>query len=124
MREHAPGPVWDEEAGPLVRPYTLTGGRTRSAETRLDMISTVVASRREVGRPLPQPEHARLLGLCRSPVSVAELAGRMDVPIAVVKVLLGDLIAAGFVFARTPPPLAQPPETHILQAVLDGIRRL
>ncbi|HLU95360.1 DUF742 domain-containing protein [Thermobifida alba] len=117
-------PVWDEAAGPLVRPYTVTGGRTRSAESRLDMISVVVASRREADTSRLQPEHLSILRLCRSPLSVAEIAAHLDLPITVVKVLLGDLVAQGFVLARAPMPRADAPEMTLLQAVLDGIRRL
>ncbi|TDQ45415.1 DUF742 domain-containing protein [Actinorugispora endophytica] len=127
MRDRGTGgdaPLWDNGAGPLVRPYTMTGGRTRSEGARLDMISVVIASGREADRSSLQPEHASILGLCHSPVSVAEVAAHMDIPMAVVKVLLGDLVDRGFVLARAPLPQAQVPETNILQAVLDGIRRL
>jgi hypothetical protein len=119
------GPHWEEDAGPLVRPYAVTGGRTRPAESQLDMISTVVASRRETGITHLLPEHRAILRLCHSPVSVAEIAARVDLPITVVKVLLGDLVTQGFVLARAPmPPRAATSEMTLLQAVLDGIRRL
>lgn len=115
---------WDRAAGPLVRPYTVTGGRTRSTEPRLDMISTVVASRRAADPSRLQPEHRSILRLCRTPVSVAEVAAHVDLPMTVVKVLLGDLVDQGFVLARAPMPQTGEPETTLLQAVLDGIRRL
>ncbi|MDA2814653.1 DUF742 domain-containing protein [Nocardiopsis sp. RSe5-2] len=115
----------DEGAGPLVRPYTMTGGRTRpAAGAGLDMISIVVAARERVDWGELQPEHARILRRCRTPVSVAELSAQLDIPITVVKVLVGDLVAAGDVAARAPAPAADHPEAHVLQAVLDGIRRL
>ncbi|KUP96161.1 DUF742 domain-containing protein [Thermobifida cellulosilytica] len=124
-RHRADDPLpWDEAAGPLVRPYAVTGGRTRSTETRLDMISTVVASRREADTSRLQPEHLAILRLCRSPMSVAEVAARLDLPVTVVKVLLGDLVTQGFVLARAPVTVTDRPEMTLLQAVLDGIRRL
>ncbi|MFC3999699.1 DUF742 domain-containing protein [Nocardiopsis sediminis] len=114
----------DAAAGSLVRPYAMTGGRTRPAGSGLDMISIVVATRERFDWHLLEPEHAAILRLCHRPVSVAELSAQMDIPMTVVKVLLGDLIARGDVLARAPLPPADLPEMNILQAVLDGIRRL
>ncbi|WP_312862741.1 DUF742 domain-containing protein [Streptomonospora salina] len=111
-------------AGPLVRPYAVTGGRTRPAEAGLDMISIVVATRERVDWGALEPEHAAILRLCERPVSVAELSAQLDLPMAVVKVLLGDLISDGVVLARAPMPASDPPHMSVLQAVLDGIRRL
>lgn len=88
------------------------------------MISTVAASRRDTESSHLLPEHRAILRLCRSPVSVAEIAARVDLPITVVKVLLGDLVAQGFVLARAPMPKAAIAEKTLLQAVLEGIRRL
>ncbi|WP_246421970.1 DUF742 domain-containing protein [Nocardiopsis mwathae] len=114
----------DRAAGPLVRPYTMTGGRTRPAASGLDMISIVVAARERVDWAALEPEHAAILRLSRRPISVAELSAQLDIPMTVVKVLLGDLIAQGDVFTRAPTPVADLPELNVLQAVLDGIRRL
>ncbi|ASU84621.1 DUF742 domain-containing protein [Nocardiopsis gilva YIM 90087] len=114
----------DRAAGPLVRPYTMTGGRTRPSERGLDMISIVVAARDRVDWAALEPEHAAIIRLSRRPISVAELSAQLDIPMTVVKVLLGDLIAQGDVHARAPMPVADLPELNILQAVLDGIRRL
>lgn len=112
------------DSGPLVRPYTMTGGRTRSRGDTLDMITIVVAARQSEDGSAPEPEHADILRLCRTPISVAELSAQLDIPMTVVKVLLGDLITNDEVRAREPMPTADLPEMNILQAVLDGIRRL
>ncbi|MBV2364905.1 DUF742 domain-containing protein [Streptomonospora nanhaiensis] len=111
-------------AGPLVRPYTVTGGRTRPVDAGLDMISIVVATRESADAAALEPEHAAILRMCDRPVSVAELSAQLDLPITVVKVLLGDLITAGDVLARAPLPVSDTPQLDVLQAVLDGIRRL
>ncbi|GAB3450987.1 hypothetical protein GCM10027570_26720 [Streptomonospora sediminis] len=110
--------------GPLVRPYTVSGGRTRPAESGLDMISIVVATREQIDWGALEPEHAAILRLCDRPVSVAEVSAHLDLPMTVVKVLLGDLIANGDLLARAPMPASDPPHMNVLQAVLDGIRRL
>ncbi|MDI5979823.1 DUF742 domain-containing protein, partial [Amycolatopsis magusensis] len=56
--------------------------------------------------------------------SVAEVAARVDLPLPVVKVLLCDLIEQNLVLFRTAAPLTETPNKHVLQAVLDGIRKL
>ncbi|TDQ48005.1 DUF742 domain-containing protein [Actinorugispora endophytica] len=121
--EHAldPGP---EEGGSLVRPYVMTWGRERSDTVQLDMISVVIAARGEVDEMSLEPEQLAILDLCRRPLSVAEVSAHLDVPVAVVKVLLGDLIARGHVLARAPYTTQSPVSRDVLQAVLDGIQRL
>ncbi|WP_374058238.1 DUF742 domain-containing protein [Marinitenerispora sediminis] len=114
----------DAAAGPLVRPYAMTGGRTRPDRAELDMITVVVAARRPPDTVGLEPEHLAILDLCTGPVSVAEVSAHLDIPLTVVKVLVSDLIARGAMLARAPLPTAQLPEKHVLQAVLDGIRRL
>ncbi|MET9711761.1 DUF742 domain-containing protein [Nocardiopsis alba] len=115
----------DTSAGPLVRPYTMTKGRTRPAAAGrgLDLITIVMAARDPGERSLG-PERQAILDLCRRPISVAEISARLDIPLTVVKVLLGDLVAEGDVRTRAATPMTQLPEKKVLQAVLDGIRRL
>lgn len=113
------------DEGALVRPYTLTRGRVRpsAAGPRLDLITIVVAARDRRERPL-EPECRAILELCRRPISVAEVSARLDIPLTVVRVLLGDLLADGDIRTRAATPAARLPEKKVLQAVLDGIRRL
>ncbi|GDY31546.1 DUF742 domain-containing protein [Gandjariella thermophila] len=119
------GAEWvDEAAGPVVRPYALTGGRTGAAGERLDLAAQVVATRARTNLAGLQPEHLRILELCQRPWSIAELAVYVDVPLAVAKVLVGDLVERGDVTVRPPVQPAHAPDRHLLQAVLDGIRAL
>src|SRR3954447_18421247 len=120
---------FDEDAGPLVRPFAMTRGRTRPGRYDLDMITLVVAmgnpyeaAYRDPGR---EPEYARILAACQRPVSVAEVSAAVDLPMVVVKVLLSDLIELGELLFRSP-PRSQSPQTdrRVLQAVLDGVRNL
>jgi predicted ArsR family transcriptional regulator len=71
-----------------------------------------------------EPEYARIIALCQRPVSVAEVAARVDLPLPVVKVMLSDLIEQNLVLFRTAAPVNETPNKHVLQAVLDGIRKL
>lgn len=115
---------FDEDAGPLVRPYAMTRGRTRPANSWLDVatqVAVAVAASDPVGLG---PEHLAILGLCRQPLSVAELSAYVNVPLVVVKVLLSDLIDRGDVVVRPPEQVAQAPGRDLLQAVLDGVRAL
>ncbi|MDT0301658.1 DUF742 domain-containing protein [Streptomonospora wellingtoniae] len=124
MAEHQ-GPGYDAEGtDPLVRPYVITQGRQHSDAVQLDMISVVIAARAEVDEAALEPEQLRILELCRRPQSVAEVSAHLDMPVAVVKVLLGDLIGRGYVLARAPYTQQSPVHRDILQAVLDGIQRL
>ncbi|MER5427972.1 DUF742 domain-containing protein [Streptomyces sp. NPDC002588] len=125
-----PGSQWyDNEAGPLVRPYAVTGGRTEPGPTgvRLDLIALVTLDPGAPGTDAAAlgPEHGTLIGLCRTETqSVAELAAGADLPVGVVRVLLGDLLEAGRVTVSRPVPPAQLPDERILREVIEGLRAL
>ncbi|MGV9239302.1 DUF742 domain-containing protein, partial [Streptomyces nigra] len=87
------GPWLDDAAGRLVRPFTVSNGRTRPT-VALDLMSQVMATG---ATPLGYlgPEHEQALDLCRAPVSIAEVAAHLKLPAAVTKVLLSDLVDCG-----------------------------
>ena len=120
---------FDDEAGPVVRPYAMTRGRTSSqGQHRLDLIAVVVtephADDPEADHML-SPEHVDIVELCRdAPQSVAELAAELDLPIGVVRVLVGDLVDAEFVRVNRPVPPAELPDESILRDVINGLRAL
>ncbi len=119
------GDRWlDREAGPVVRPYALTRGRTRPHGATLGLIDHVAAAGPLVvdARGLG-PEHRHLLHLCRTPTAVAELASEIDLPLGVVRVLLGDLMERGAVAIAGPPETGTSEET-VMRSVLDGLRAL
>ncbi|MGP4087317.1 DUF742 domain-containing protein [Streptomyces sp. KR55] len=128
---HQQGSQWyDGEAGPLVRPYAMTGGRTKPGPTgvRFDLIALVTL---DPGAPDVDddialgPEHRTLIELCRTETqSVAELAADADLPVGVVRVLLGDLLELGCVTVSRPVPPAQLPDERILREVIAGLRAL
>lgn len=122
----APDTVWvDEEAGPVVRHYAMTAGRTRPTRGEFDLITLVIAERSNLdGDARLQPEHAAIIQLCQNPVSVAELAAVLDLPVGTVRVLLGDLLDQGFIRTRSPVPDAHLPSERVFKAVLDGLRSL
>lgn len=117
------GSVPGNHSDSLVRPFFLARGKARSAHHGLEMISLVVTVGPEAGPELG-PEHAEIVRMCRRPQSVAEVSARIDLPLVVVKVMLSDLIDRGYLIFRSPPSTADIPSPQLLQAVLDGIRRL
>lgn len=124
MRHWSEDAPWaDENAGPLIRPYALTGGRTQSAHTGIELISLITTVRLPARTERLQPEHHQLLALCRVPTALVEVAARLDLPIVVVRVLLGDLLDHEFASVSSPSAVGAP-DARFLQAVIDGIRRL
>lgn len=127
--EPTPGPHhdWlDEEAGPVVRPYTMTGGRVRPATGGFDLVAFVVtAAPQEPADNLSlQPEHHLIIEIAQQPISVAELAAELDLAVGVVRVLLGDLLTVGFIAMYEPTASRTFPDDDILKAVVNGLRAL
>ncbi|KWX05667.1 DUF742 domain-containing protein [Carbonactinospora thermoautotrophica] len=116
---------FDEATGRLVRPYAVTGGRTRPARDEFSLITLVITADPEVDTSRLEPEPAAILDLCRQrPLSVAEIAAYLDLPVSVVKILLGDLLDNAMIVVRTSAPMANGPDLSVLEAVIDGIRKL
>jgi Protein of unknown function (DUF742) len=120
----AEGEWLDQDAGPVVRPYALTGGLTRPSGQRFDLLDMVRTVRR-TGRDSPQltPEQAEMLERCQMPSPIAELAGGLDLPVGVVRILVSDLRERGLVTIHRAQP-AGFNDLKILQEVVDGLRRL
>jgi hypothetical protein len=79
----------------LVRPYTLTAGRT-SASIALPLEAPIEANESaENHRWLPNDVRGDIVKLCATRPSVAELAARLNVPLGVTRVLVGDLVRSG-----------------------------
>ncbi|HEY7920983.1 MAG TPA: DUF742 domain-containing protein [Streptosporangiaceae bacterium] len=123
----APKDQWlDRDAGPVVRPYAMTRGRTGpAAGTSLGMIDVVVvvAGAQPPAGVRMSPEHRQILALCWEPVTVVDLASDIDLPVGVVRVLLGDLSQHGMIRILATP---RGPVTNerLLRDVLDGLHAL
>ena len=122
----SPADRWlDKEAGPVVRPYAVIRGRTRPTGTDLDLIALVTAVRGARTRSADLgPEHYSILRLSRLPVSVADLASDLDLPVGVIRVLIADLRDLELVTVHNPTPPARLLDPRILREVVDGLRRL
>ena len=121
----ADGEIWlDCDAGPVVRAYALTQGRTRPAGAELGLIDLVAATGAggETEHGLG-PEYRKLLRLCQTPIAVVDLASAIDLSLGVVRVLLGDLCQQGLVRVVRRSGRSTPDE-GVLRSVLDGLRAL
>jgi hypothetical protein len=120
------GDRWlDRQAGPVVRLYAVTKGRTLpSGEALFGLIDVVFATGERPSEHFrPGPEHRRILSLCRRPTPIVDLISETDLPIGVVRVLLGDLANEGMVrvlSTQTEPATEQ----RLLRMVLDGLESL
>jgi Protein of unknown function (DUF742) len=85
----------------LVRPYTLTAGRTdTTVYLPLEApVKTLRAAR--LRRWAPADMAGRIVGLCERSPSVAEISARLDLPVGVARVLIGDLVTSGYLRVLT-----------------------
>ena len=104
----------------LVRPFVITGGRTRHATVHLRVEALVVATDTQPAGTL-QFEHATIIEICQTPISVAEVSARVGVPLGVAQILVGDLADAGLVRVHEATPMATP---ALLLRMIDAVRAL
>ncbi|GAA3076723.1 DUF742 domain-containing protein [Streptomyces roseofulvus] len=116
-----------------VRPYSLTGGRTRFGHVLL--VETFVAAleapiARKVltdGGPGPRglmPEMRAIVEICRRMRTVAEISALLKMPLGVVRVLLSDLADQGKIRVYGTGHGTGQPDRALLERVLSGLRRL
>jgi uncharacterized protein DUF742 len=116
----------DAEAGPFVRPYAVTRGRTMpAAGSQVGLIDIVVAviDPRVAADLRLGPQHRQLLERCRQPITLVDLAAVVNLPVGVVRVLLTDLTEHGIVRVL-PTPRGPVTDQRLLSAVLQGLQAL
>jgi hypothetical protein len=116
--------------GRIVRPYTMTGGRTITESPLIALEALVAATPDGMRRRRHfRWEAAEIISRSRRETAVVELAALLGVPVGVVRVLADDLRTEGAV-TITDPPTALVTEpggevyTDLLHKVLDGIKSL
>jgi hypothetical protein len=108
----------------LVRPYAMTGGRTKP-RYQLEIEAMVVATHYEAYDPsLLSPECQAILQLCREWRSVAEVSAVLQMPLGVARILIADMAAEGLVRVHQLNHAQGRPDVKLLERVLSGIRRL
>lgn len=113
------------EATFKVRPYLLTGGRTRSA---VDLpLEAQIRTTAEGHQALDSAglERHRILALCVDPQSIAEISAHLHIHLQVARVLVGDLVNEGLVATQTATAqTTDRPDLQLLERVLDGLQAL
>jgi hypothetical protein len=114
----------DQDAGPVVRPYALTGGLTRPSGQRFDLLD-MVGVIRHAAQDMPHlpPEQAEVLERCQIPAPLVDLAADMNLPVGVIRILVSDLRERGLVTIHRARSAAVG-DLKILQEVVDGLRRI
>src|SRR6185437_150483 len=80
----------------LVRPYTLTAGRT-GTDVDLPLEAPVQTLRAALNHRWPANDvRGSIVKLCVKSPSVAEISARLDLPVGVARVLVGDLVTSGY----------------------------
>ncbi|PRY01741.1 DUF742 domain-containing protein [Allonocardiopsis opalescens] len=107
-----------------IRPYTFTGGRTRSRHPL--MVQTLVSVADPMASPPRNmmPESRDIYELCREARSVAEVSAELKIPLGVTQVLLSDLADQGIVFIHPTITGHSPSENQVLERALRGLERL
>ncbi|MGO8767519.1 MAG: DUF742 domain-containing protein [Mycobacterium sp.] len=94
MDERGPWPAGHEAS--LVRPYTLTGGRT-DTEVDLPLEAPLESLQAGLGHRWPPGDaRGKIIQLCVGSPSVAEISARLNLPVGVARVLVGDLVLSGY----------------------------
>ena len=114
------------EPGRVVRPYALTGGRTRSARNDQIEIEALVSTTTagKAAAPVLNIDWRSIAVLCRDVLSLAEISAKLDVPLGVARVLVGDMAEEGYVLVHRPQRTGDRPDLALLERVLYGLREI
>jgi len=119
----ADAPDAQEPAGPALRPFLLTSGRVAAAASIALETQVVATDRGRGSAPTLTFERRDIVTVCAEPLAVAEIAARLRLHLGVVKVLVGDLSAEGFLAVYLPNADA-PHDVDTLLKVIRGLRAI
>ena len=111
----------------LVRPYTLTAGRTYSAvELALEAPVEALNITAKLPRWPKSDVRGKIMTLCAQSTSVAEIAARLSLPLGVTRVLVGDLVKQGYlqVHATLDDLVTIDEQRELISRTLQGLRAL
>jgi hypothetical protein len=104
----------------VVRPFMLTGGRTRPLHDGLRIETLLHAAPAALSAPL-RFESRRIVELCQAPMSIADLSVALQVPLGVVRVIVADLVTDGYL--RIEEQLGELP-IALIERIRDRVRAL
>src|SRR5699024_12604786 len=103
----------------MVRPYTRTGGRTRS-DLALEALVSTTDHGRATGGASTQ-EYRRICALCAATPTVAQVAAPLSIPLGGGKTPVAELAPPGIALIPTPGRVsARRSSTPILERALTG----
>jgi hypothetical protein len=106
----------------LIRPFTLTRGRTRSDGGPIPVEAAVCQSpASRSAPPLLGPVETEIWTAAAGQLSVAEISGRLGLALGVVRVLVGDLAGVGLIELG---PTAGSGDAELVRRLIDGVRAL
>jgi hypothetical protein len=87
-----------QPGSPKLRPFVLTSGRVAAEDPNLGLETQVTAQVRGGRIPTARlsPELRAIVTLCDEPISIAEISARLKLHLGVVKILVSDLRATGY----------------------------
>lgn len=103
----------------VIRPFLLTGGRTRPARENLH-IETLIQARPGAMPAALRFEARQIVELCRQATSMAELSAALRVPLGVARVLVSDLVDDGSVSVVQREELS----IQLIERIRDRVRAL
>jgi hypothetical protein len=117
----------DEEPGlhgRRVRPYAMTGGRTRPTHDDLEIEALV--STTSIGERTPKltVEQRAIAALCHDLLSIAEVSAQLHLPLGVIRVLVGDMADEHLVIVYRPTDAGDRPDLALLERVLYGLHTI
>lgn len=104
-----------------VRPFIMTGGRTRAERRDLRVETLLQGTSTEIPDTL-NTEQVEILRACAQPISVAEVAVKVGLVLGVVTVLAGDLITEGLLEVHQTDPVEI--ELDALTRMLERVKNL
>lgn len=114
--------------GGFLRPFVITGGRTEvhHGDLRLDTLLSALPGRSVEHRGF---EHRAVLKQCATPMSIAEIATTLDLPVGVVTVVVDDLLEDSVLLVHTRPSAASSTSSNavplsVLERLVEGVRAL
>ena len=111
----------EEQMSGFIRPFVITGGRTEvnHPNLQLDTLVSALPGRSASHRGF---EHRAVLKRCVEPLSIAEIATSLDLPVGVVTVVIDDLLDDNVLLIhRSSTSVAS---LSVLERLVQGVRAL
>lgn len=116
-------PIFMEDSDDdFIRPFLVTAGRTRTNLAYLNMETMVKTTGVDPARL--RFEASQVIGLCRGPLSVAEISAHLKIPLGIAKVLVGDLIEDGYLSPFKTVSASAAADINLIQRLAAGVRAL